>query len=512
MLQERDFEDVISKYPELIEDGLILKGRQVTVYGRRIDLLFEDKFRKKLIVELKKGPIKDEHIGQIMSYEGILLSADDPTIRVMLVGNRVPPNIRKALDHHGIAWREITFNYLKDFLTEKDDEEFPSLMEDSIDKPYYEKKSRAASIYLSGDALVSLIKTSEVYENFKAVIPEKERNEDNARKILIENLGNISFSHLKEIISLIDTPYQYLHNGKFPNSPWFGRLLRSNTSELFGSDIYRVNNWFNILTNGYFSLEKKFSLLLNEPNSISGLNVGFITLMLYLLDKSNYCVWFEGLHNGFRKFFPENEKYSGKIDQYVKFNTAAKEFASKQGFTHTELDWIFSTGINIADDETSHPATIIKVMPSSQPQELFGINLNDQEENLVKHIFLSHNMTPESFSKYLAEKFITDSQQREIFVSKGVWLKVRLNYVAALLLTKSGKEVFTPKDIREMVMYKLIPSSHKMSDSSLSGTILTQDVHDKAKIEYNNGYPCLSKVGHGQYKFIGFRNNLIRKP
>ena len=139
MLQERDFEDVISKYPELIEEGLILKGRQVTVYGRRIDLLFEDKFRKKLIVELKKGPIKDEHIGQIMSYEGILLSADDPTIRVMLVGNRVPPNIRKALDHHGIAWREITFNYLKDFLTEKDDEEFSGLMEDSIDKPYYEK-------------------------------------------------------------------------------------------------------------------------------------------------------------------------------------------------------------------------------------------------------------------------------------------------------------------------------------------------------------------------------------
>jgi hypothetical protein len=42
MLLEKDFEDIIARYPELIKDGLTLKGRQVTLYGRRMDLLFED--------------------------------------------------------------------------------------------------------------------------------------------------------------------------------------------------------------------------------------------------------------------------------------------------------------------------------------------------------------------------------------------------------------------------------------------------------------------------------------
>ncbi|MEK6845258.1 MAG: hypothetical protein AABY26_00750, partial [Nanoarchaeota archaeon] len=127
MITEKAFEDILSKYPSLIEDGLILKGRQLTLYGRRIDLLFEDRLKRRLIVELKIGPIKDEHIGQILSYEGMLLSADDPTIRVMLLGNRVPPNIQKTLDHHGIAWKEISFVALRDFLKEINDSEFLSL-------------------------------------------------------------------------------------------------------------------------------------------------------------------------------------------------------------------------------------------------------------------------------------------------------------------------------------------------------------------------------------------------
>lgn len=140
MLLEKDFEGIICKYPDLIEAGLIIKGRQLTLYGRRIDILFEDKFKRKLIIELKIGPIKDENIGQILSYEGMLLSADDPTIRVMLVGNRVPPNIQKSLDHHGIAWKEITIMQLKDFLTGKQDKGFLGLLSVSDDTTLRKEK------------------------------------------------------------------------------------------------------------------------------------------------------------------------------------------------------------------------------------------------------------------------------------------------------------------------------------------------------------------------------------
>jgi hypothetical protein len=124
VISEKIFEDILSQYPELIEKGLILKSRQAILYGRRIDLLFRDSNGRDLLIELKVGPIKDQHIGQILSYEGMLLSANNPSIRIMLIGNRVPPNISKALDHHGIAWKEISFEAVKLFLEEKKDKNF----------------------------------------------------------------------------------------------------------------------------------------------------------------------------------------------------------------------------------------------------------------------------------------------------------------------------------------------------------------------------------------------------
>ena len=118
-ISEKQFEDILAANPVLIEDGLKLEGRQVTVHGRRMDLLFRDSFNRRLIVELKAGPVKDQHIGQILAYEGMLLTADDPSLRVMLIGNRVPPNIQKALDHHGIAWREISLPMLRNYMKER---------------------------------------------------------------------------------------------------------------------------------------------------------------------------------------------------------------------------------------------------------------------------------------------------------------------------------------------------------------------------------------------------------
>lgn len=62
----------------------------------------------------------------------MLVSTEDPTIRVMLFGNRVPANIQRTLDHYGIAWREITLSYLKEFLMKRNDEEFLNLFEFDI--------------------------------------------------------------------------------------------------------------------------------------------------------------------------------------------------------------------------------------------------------------------------------------------------------------------------------------------------------------------------------------------
>lgn len=42
---EREFEDILAKYPELIEDGLSLEGRQVNVDRKFMDLQFKDKHK-----------------------------------------------------------------------------------------------------------------------------------------------------------------------------------------------------------------------------------------------------------------------------------------------------------------------------------------------------------------------------------------------------------------------------------------------------------------------------------
>lgn len=132
MTTEKDFENLLAKYPELIEDGLRLKGRQIVVDGRRLDLLFEDQLSRGMVVELKWGPIKDQHIGQIMTYEGSLISADNPDLRVMLIGTRVPPNIRRVLDHHGIAWKEIRHGDILSFLRARLDWDLLSAFDDSL--------------------------------------------------------------------------------------------------------------------------------------------------------------------------------------------------------------------------------------------------------------------------------------------------------------------------------------------------------------------------------------------
>jgi hypothetical protein len=366
MFYEKDFEDIICKYPELIEDDLKFIGRQVTLYGRRMDVLFEDRFKRNLIIELKAGPIKDEHIGQILSYEGMLLSADDPSIRVMLVGTRVPPNIQRSLDHHGIAWREVPHSKLKAFITEKNDQLFLKLFDDNepnlIDILHKQQKkisygqkidTNSTPYSYSRDELIAKLKTSECYKAFKKIFTLKLDNELKANRIFCSNLGKLKHEHIREIITLIDEPYPYNYMGKINKGPWFGRLLKPNALNIFNTELDKINKWFNILTNNDYHVEKRIELLLNELNNIKGLNVGFITLMLYILDKTKYLIWFQSQHEGLTIIYPDLEKFKGYSNQYSTFNILAQEFAKEYGFEHTELDWIFSTGLPIASSMPS---------------------------------------------------------------------------------------------------------------------------------------------------------------
>lgn len=145
-MNENQFENILAKYPELIEEGLSLTGRQVNIRGKFVDLVFKDRHGQHLVVELKRGTVKREHIGQLMDYEGFYLSGDGSPIRVMLIGNRVPPNFRRSLEYHGFEWREIELIYLQKHLEKKQDLEFLKYLSDYDNQTKnIEDKSAASS-------------------------------------------------------------------------------------------------------------------------------------------------------------------------------------------------------------------------------------------------------------------------------------------------------------------------------------------------------------------------------
>ena len=80
--------------------------------------------------------------------------------------------------------------------------------------------------------------------------------------------------------------------------------------------------------------------LQEDPYKIRGIKTGFMTLMLYLLDKTNYSIWFKALHEGLQKIYPEIGNFNSKGIQYILFNKKAKEFLQHFDFDHTELDWL----------------------------------------------------------------------------------------------------------------------------------------------------------------------------
>lgn len=149
---ESDFENVLSRYPELIEDGIKYIDRQVYIDGKYIDLVFKDRFNEKLIVELKRGAIKRKDIAQLLDYEGYFVSLDNPNTRIMLIGNKVPMNLQRSLDHHGIEWKEIPIHKIIEHLKDNNDSELLLAFKDEISSVREVKdieKSRSKSTHRS---------------------------------------------------------------------------------------------------------------------------------------------------------------------------------------------------------------------------------------------------------------------------------------------------------------------------------------------------------------------------
>ena len=104
--------------------------------------------------------------------------------------------------------------------------------------------------------------------------------------------------------------------------------------------------------------------------------------------------------------------------------------------------------------------------------------------------------------KELADKYISNLKQKEIFLNEATQYKQWANYIAGLVLTQEGKMVFTPADIKKILKEHLIPN-HYGKKGFMVGSLLTADVEKNSS--WHNEYPSLEKVDRGKYKFIGFK-------
>jgi len=120
---EKDIENLIANYPDEIfpNEKLQLIGQQINIEGRKIDLLFKDKFNRNIIIEVKRGILTREASGQIAEYFGLLKSTNKNEIyELVLCANVIPPERKIFLEHIGIECKELGVSFITNLASKYD--------------------------------------------------------------------------------------------------------------------------------------------------------------------------------------------------------------------------------------------------------------------------------------------------------------------------------------------------------------------------------------------------------
>lgn len=286
----------------------------------------------------------------------------------------------------------------------------------------------------------------------------------------------------------------------------FIRLINWKSSRLRG--LIKLNEYETkyqpVLSN--LEVVRESRSMINSLVSLYGIGVPFASTILHFLHPDIFPIIDIRTTESLAYFGLWDNKSINEVN-YLSFCGIIKNIRKKSGSTFRKIDRalfsfhkIYLMGKTKPNYIKQRTASRLKTPAKQKPSEF-----NSGILALENYIYTAYKMTPDEFASYLAGKYISDIRQKETFLRKGVWLKVRLNYIAALIMTSHGKKIFSPKEIRETVIKEILPSISSLDDQTLSGIILTQDVHNKAKILYNSGYYCLEKVSRGAYKFLGFK-------
>lgn len=120
---EKDIENIIALHPDEIfpNEDFILIGQQIVVEGRRLDILFEDKHKRKIIIEVKRGILTREASGQIAEYYGLLKNQGlNETYELILCANIIPKERKTFLETIGIDCKELGITLITDLAKKYD--------------------------------------------------------------------------------------------------------------------------------------------------------------------------------------------------------------------------------------------------------------------------------------------------------------------------------------------------------------------------------------------------------
>jgi len=101
---------VIASYPQdfFPDKGFELRGRPGIFAGiGRYDLLFQDRFKTMILMELKAVTAKYEVATQLAKYKDELRNRGENHVLMWLVAPQVPHSVREFLDRIGIEYSEI---------------------------------------------------------------------------------------------------------------------------------------------------------------------------------------------------------------------------------------------------------------------------------------------------------------------------------------------------------------------------------------------------------------------
>jgi predicted RNA-binding protein with PUA-like domain len=112
---EKDIENLIANHPEEFfpNSGFKLIGQQVKLGKCYADIIFVDKHKRKVIVEVKRGILSRDASGQVMEYYGLLKTESlDDFVELILCANIIPPERKIFLETIGIECKELGINII----------------------------------------------------------------------------------------------------------------------------------------------------------------------------------------------------------------------------------------------------------------------------------------------------------------------------------------------------------------------------------------------------------------